>query len=486
MSVRKSIIVGAGEAGRIVVREMTKRGKRPELAGFVDDNPELQKGKVEGLEVLGRKEDLSRLIEKYNCSDIIVAMPSVKLAPLQPLITELVSHFPHLNVYIIPSTERFFDRTPITPSLTDFHFADLLDREEYTVDPDIITERFAGKRILITGAGGSIGSELCLQLMKFDIDSLVALGRGEHSIYQLSKNLEQYRSLMDNPPAVEYRIANVAEPSLLKRLFLEIRPQVVIHAAAHKHVPLMEENAAEALFNNGGGTLNLLELSVEYGVEDFVLISTDKAVRPSSVMGATKRITELFTGIFHRDRGLRTTIVRFGNVLGSRGSVIPLFNQQIKKGGPVTVTHRDVTRFFMTIPEAVLLVLNATALSTGGGIFALDMGKQYNIADIARQLIALHGYSEEEIPIVYTGLRPGEKMYEELFFRDDGFHRTENSHIYFQEMLHNIPPSSMVLTMKEVLSSLAVMTDEEVIDFIREMVPEFISMKNDDPQRLIS
>jgi FlaA1/EpsC-like NDP-sugar epimerase len=295
----------------------------------------------------------------------------------------------------------------------------------------MIKQEFLDKTILVTGAGGSIGSEICRQLLKFRVKRIVMVGRGEYSIYNLIKSISESCKFLEYHPEVVYRIADVKDKRLMEKIFNEYHPQIVFHAAAHKHVPLMEYNEIEALQNNVFGTYNVIDISNQYGVSRLVLISTDKAVRPVNILGASKRLAELVALQYYRKHGLNVSIVRFGNVVGSRGSVIPLFQEQIEKGGPVTVTDPDVTRYFMSIPEASLLVINASAISKGGEIFVLDMGKQYRILDIAKNLIELYGLRVGvDIDIVFTGLRPGEKLYEELHYSDENLHATENNKIY--------------------------------------------------------
>lgn len=470
------LIVGAGEAGAALVHDLRQRGLGNGIVAFADDDASKIGSSVSGVPVKGSTADIAGICAGLNITDVIIAIPSARTSLINTVTSAVLSHNRGINILFVPSAERFFDTVPIYPSLHEFSYPDLLGREEFSIDLDIMGRFFAGRRVLITGAGGSIGSEICRQLLKFSVGEIIAVGRGENSIYNLMKDMDEYRRLMrDRMPATCYRITDVRDRRMLERLFMEERPDIVFHAAAHKHVPLMEWNECEAVQNNILGTDNVLSLSAEYGVEKFILVSTDKAVRPTNVMGATKRMCELVTSYYHREKGLNTAAVRFGNVLGSRGSVIPLFMEQIEKGGPVTVTHPDVTRFFMSIPEASLLVINSAAISGGGEIFVLDMGEQYKIDDIARRMIELYGFTPgRDIKIEYTGLRPGEKMYEELFYNRDAMSKTGNDSIF---ILHNdnrlLTPVDYAEIMDTVRNRVYSMNGDDVRNFIRRYVPEF-------------
>ena len=428
---KRILVVGAGEAGRIILSEYRKKGIEKSIIGFVDDD--ISKiGKIfNGKSIFASTGEIPATIRKHSINEIIIAMPSVNSENINRIVTLIKNENQMIPIKTIPPLMELVDEENLTVSLRNITIADLIGREEFSVDSDIIKNKFSGKTILITGAGGSIGSEICKQLLKFDVKKIICVGRGEFSIYSLVKTLSNYLEYRDVKPELVYRIIDIKDKNLLNKTFQEHSPQVVFHAAAHKHVPMMEFNEIEAIQNNVMGTWNVLDLSSIHGVEEFVLVSTDKAVNPTNIMGATKRLAELITGYFSRYRGLKTAIVRFGNVLGSRGSVIPLFKEQIEKGGPVTVTHPDITRYFMSIPEASLLVINAAAYSRGGELFVLDMGKQYRILDIVKRLIELYGYRpDEDIKIQFTGLRPGEKMYEELFYDRDTMTKTENEKIF--------------------------------------------------------
>ncbi|HOO71605.1 MAG TPA: nucleoside-diphosphate sugar epimerase/dehydratase [Spirochaetota bacterium] len=430
-SSRKILVVGAGEAGRLIVSEFYNRKLGPAVAAFADDDSKKIGKIINGKIVLGPLDRLPELVRDYVVNEIIVAMPSVAAARTSEIIGKIKKNHPDMTVKTLPPITRIFDNLPLIPDLMDSSLSSLLEREEFELDLASIQEVFAGKCILITGAGGSIGSELCKQALKFGIKKLVAVGKGEHSIYTLVRSLNEYAGFFGEQAELVFRVADVRDRAMMNKIFSEEKPDIVFHAAAHKHVPLMEYNESEALRNNVCGTRTLLDLCVSHAVGKFVLVSTDKAVNPGSIMGASKRVAELTASLYHREHNVHTAVVRFGNVLGSRGSVVPLFLDQISHGGPVTVTHPDMTRFFMSIPEAALLVINAAALSSGGETFVLDMGAPYNIARMAEKLIRMHGLEPgREIMIEYTGLRPGEKLHEELFYSSDDLAETGNKKIH--------------------------------------------------------
>ena len=469
------LIVGAGEAGLALLEDMRKRELAGSVLAFVDDSEQKIGATAAGIPVRGPSASIGRICNELKVTDVIIAVPSAKPQFINRLIREITGAGDYINIYFVPSAEKFFDSVPIFPSVREFSYSDVLERNEFTIDLEIMERYFSGKTVLVTGAGGSIGSEICRQLLKFRVKKIVAVGRGENSIYHLMKSMDEYTALMEKVPLLVYRIIDVKDYRLMDRLFSEEKPDIVFHAAAHKHVPLMEFNPCEALQNNVLGTDNLLKLSAAHGVSGFVLVSTDKAVRPSSVMGATKRVCELITGYYARTAGLCAAIVRFGNVLGSRGSVIPLFMEQIEKGGPVTVTHPEVTRYFMSIPEASLLVINSAAISRGGEIFVLNMGEPCRISDVAKRLIELHGKRPDiDIRIEYTGLRPGEKMYEELFYSEDSMIKTGNDSILLMPGDgHHLRADQYARLIHSIRESLPAMDDSEVREFIKGFVPEY-------------
>jgi len=424
--------------------------------------------------ILCTLEGMGRVMRRHEISEAIVAMPSAGKKAIDRAVSILRRENPDIVIKTLPVFTKIFERS-LSPDLREVGIADLLGREEFAVDAAAMQERFAGKTVLVTGAGGSIGSELCRQLLKFRVARLVAVGRGEFSIYSLAKSLEEEMYYLESGAEIVYRIADVKDRRLLDGIFERYRPEIVIHAAAHKHVPLMEFNEAEALQNNVGGSLNVFDAAHRYGAAECVMVSTDKAVRPVNVMGASKRIAELVAMYYFMEKGLRTSIVRFGNVIGSRGSVIPLFREQILRGGPVTVTHPEVTRYFMSIPEASILVLNAAAYASGGDVFALDMGRQHRVADVAQSLIRLFGYLPgRDIRVEYTGLRPGEKLYEELFYDPARLSRTENAKIFrLNAPAEGYDRKALEVFIAETIPSIHALDARGIRGAIRTVVPEY-------------
>ncbi|OIJ11257.1 hypothetical protein BKP37_16575 [Anaerobacillus alkalilacustris] len=411
---KPTLIIGAGAAGTMVARQLLQNHDA-ELCpvAFIDDDPLKQRLEVLGIPVLGTVDDIETVVKENSIENIIIAIPSLTKKELNEIFQECSKT--NARTKILPMLEDLMVGKVSVNSFRDVEVEDLLGREPVELDTDKIGKKLTGKTILVTGAGGSIGSEVCRQVCKFNPETIILLGHGENSIYAIELELKkQYPDIN-----VETEIADVQDREKMFSIMKKYTPHVVYHAAAHKHVPLMERNPEEAVKNNVIGTKNTAEAASEANVGAFVMISTDKAVNPTSVMGATKRMAEMV--IQHMDivSDTKFVAVRFGNVLGSRGSVIPLFKKQIQEGGPVTVTHPDMVRYFMTIPEASRLVLQAGALAKGGEIFVLDMGEPVKIVDLAKNLIKLSGYTKEEMPIVFTGMRPGEKMFEELLGADE-------------------------------------------------------------------
>lgn len=424
--VRRVLIAGAGQAGDQVVRELLAN---PSLGlypvGFVDDDPAKQRLRIHGVEVLGPLRDIPALVTSRQVQQVLIAIPSAPPETIRSIV-ELCREA-RVEPRILPGLSALVSGKVEVQRFRKVQLEDLLRREPIQTDTTQIQTLLRGKRVLVTGAGGSIGSELCRQIARCAPECLILLGHGENSIFNIYTELHR-----DFPDLSLVKvIADIRDRERLQRTFDRHHPEIVFHAAAHKHVPLMEENPEEAVTNNVLGTQNLLELAERNGVTHFVMISTDKAVKPTSVMGATKRVAELLVQQTARRTGRCFVAVRFGNVLGSRGSVVPLFQEQIARGGPVTVTHPEITRFFMTIPEAVQLVLQAAALGKGGEIFVLDMGQPVRVLDLARDLIRLAGLQEgRDIQIQFTGLRPGEKLYEELFLPGETYHPTAHQKIF--------------------------------------------------------
>jgi FlaA1/EpsC-like NDP-sugar epimerase len=422
VNARRVMIVGAGDAGALVAREMQKNAQsRLKPVCFVDDDPEKQKYGVHGIKVAGALKDLPRLAEAYHVDEVIIAIPSAP-GRIIHTVTDLC-RIKGLPFRIIPSLNELISGKVSVNRLREVEITDLLRREPAHTDDKLVGSSLQGKRVLISGAGGSIGRELCRQAAGWNPVQMILLGHGENSIFEVLTELHQdYPELLIQPI-----IADVRDRPRLVRIFAEYRPEVVFHAAAHKHVTLMEDNVPEAITNNVLGTRNMVECALAASVERMVMISTDKAVRPTSVMGASKRMAEMIVLDTAARSGKPFSVVRFGNVLGSRGSVIPLFKRQIANGGPVTLRHPDMRRYFMTIPEAVHLVLQAFAMGQGGEVFVLNMGEQVRIHDLAEDLIRLSGLEPgRDIEIVYTGAHPGEKLSEALW--DDDARLTDTAH----------------------------------------------------------
>ena len=408
---KPTLIVGAGAAGTLLVRQMLMHPKmRMMPVAFVDDDPEKQRKDIYGVRILGTTKDIEKIVQHMGITKVVIAMPSLPNKKLNEVYD--IARKTGAECVILPNIDEVMSGNLHVQQLRNVEIEDLLGRDPVELDQTLIEKQLRGKRILVTGAGGSIGSEICRQVSSFRPKELIILGHGENSIYQLNMELlGKYAEHFRITPV----IADVQDRKRIFEVMEKYRPDVVYHAAAHKHVPLMEINPREAVKNNILGTRNVAEAANHAKVKTFVMISTDKAVNPPNIMGATKRLCEMIVqDMATKSDSTKYVAVRFGNVLGSRGSVIPLFKEQIAKGGPITVTHPDIVRYFMTIPEAAQLVIQAGSLARGGEIFVLDMGKPVRIVDLAKNLIRLSGYSEDDIEIKFTGLRPGEKMYEEL------------------------------------------------------------------------
>ena len=421
---RRALVFGAGDAGEMMVREMLRSQRMDyEPLGFVDDDPSKRGQSIHGVLVLGGRDDVPDLVQQLQIQEILIAMPSARGKTVRELV-QICRNTP-ANLKILPDLNKIVDGEVHLSDLRSVSVEDLLGREAAQLDLNLISSYLRGKRILVTGAGGSIGSELCRQILKFAPAEIQLMGRGENSIYEIHRELSRHARFT----RLVQVIGDVINKKKLEGVFAMYRPQIVFHAGADKHVPLMELNPDEAVFNNIVGTRNVLEVANAYRAERVVCISTDKAVNPTSVMGCCKRVAELLV----RSRLYPDTVavaVRFGNVLGSRGSVIPHFQTQIRDGGPLTVTHRDIKRYFMTIPEASGLVIQAGAMGKGREIFVLDMGEPVKIWDLATNMVRLAGLEPgRDIDIVETGLRPGEKMNEELFMETETHEPTGHAKI---------------------------------------------------------
>lgn len=471
------IVIGAGKQGASVVEEMqrnTRLGLSP--IAFIDDDPHIKNFSIRGIPVVGGRDVLKDAIKKLSIQKVIIALPN---AP-GPLIRGIIDQCLSLGVQAmtIPSMSELLNEDTVLRNIREVQIEDLLRRTPVETDFNSVASFIKGKRVLITGAGGSIGSELCRQIIKCKPSEILLLGHGENSVFEIEQELNRRLALSGNGSAsltkIKAIVVDIRFKDRIRNFFDEFKPEVVYHAAAHKHVPMMEGNPPEAVSNNILGTKNLVDISIETGVKHFVYVSTDKAVNPTSVMGATKRVAEMIVINAARENNLHYVAVRFGNVLGSRGSVIFTFKQQIASGGPVTVTHPDITRYFMTIPEAVQLVLQASVLGDGGEIFILDMGDQIKVIDMARDMIKLSGYDEgKDINIIFTGLRPGEKLFEELIVPGEEYGNTTHKKILIAknagtDFLVDLEPK-----LNELFSYLSLRDKHNIIMILKSIVPEY-------------
>lgn len=461
----KVLVIGAGDAGAMLAREIERyhSGKR-KIIGFIDDDRDKQGKTMFGIRVLGSRYDIEQVVADTDANEIIIAMPSVKGKEIKEIID--VCKNTNCKLTILPGVYEIIEGTVSVNQLRPVEVEDLLGRDPVKLDTKNVSAYITGKVVLITGAGGSIGSEICRQVAKMQPKKMLLLGKGENSIYEISQELSiEYPQIRKVPI-----IADVRDEERINGIMDYFHPHVVFHAAAHKHVPLMEYQPMEAVRNNVLGTKVVAEAASKNGVETFVMISTDKAVNPTSVMGCTKRVAEMFVQSMNSISETRFAAVRFGNVLGSRGSVIPLFKKQIAKGGLVTVTHPDMKRYFMTIPEASQLVLQAGAMAEGGEVFVLDMGEPVKIYDLARDMITLSGMIPEvDIEIKFTGLRPGEKLFEELLSAEDGTEATQHKKI-FTAMIKCVDKTKLDFQIRRLLEQT---TGDNVVEVLKETVPTY-------------
>ena len=422
---RYIMVVGAGSAASILIKDFEKPGTHAKIVCAIDDNKNKTNKTLSGVPIVGGREDIPWNVKTYGITEIIIAMPSALPKDIREIIE--ICQKTGLPIRILPSVTKSLT-TSVAQELRPVSYEDFLGRDPISVDQSGIFDFLHGKVVLVTGGGGSIGSELCRQIVMCDPKKLIIFDIYENNAYDLEMELERHYPAIN----IETLIGSVRDYDRLEQVFIKYKPSIIFHAAAHKHVPLMENSPNEAIKNNCLGTLNVARLADKYEAENFVLISTDKAVRPTNIMGATKRLCEIITQVYaKKSEKTRYAAVRFGNVLGSNGSVIPLFLKQIDEGGPVTVTHKEVRRFFMTIPEAVSLVLQASLYAKGGEIFVLDMGKPIRIYELAENIIRSKGYvPHDDIKIEIIGLRPGEKLYEEVLMDEEGLERTANDKIY--------------------------------------------------------
>ena len=471
--VRRVLIVGAGDAGAIISQEMRRH---PELLQkpvvFVDKDSYKIGGKLNGIPIMGDDKKIPEIVRRERINDIIIALPHAKPSTLNKIYADCSNL--GCRIRILPSMTQIIDESVVMQKVKDVDIEDLLGREMVRLDTQAISAYISGKRVMVTGAGGSIGSELCRQIALFKPTELIVLDNYENNLFDL---LIEFKRTFPDVLCIPV-IANIREARRINEIFEKFKPQIVFHAAAHKHVPLMEWHPEEAIKNNILGTWNIIHAADKNQADRFVLISSDKAVNPTNVMGATKRVAEMMIQALNARSKTEYVAVRFGNVLGSNGSVIPIFRRQIASGGPVTVTHPDMTRYFMTIPEAAQLVIQAGAYAKGGEIFILDMGQPVKILDLAENMIRLSGFEPyEDIGIEFVGMRPGEKLFEELLLSEEGIVKTINEKIYVAKPLFK----DYDLLNKEINHILScckgeasgVWDDNAIHDFLKRMVPTY-------------
>ncbi len=464
---RKVLIIGAGDAGALVVKELQKN---PQLnltaVGFLDDNPAKQKQQIYGIPVIGTLTDMGRVLERHPVDEVIIAIPSAGGKVIRTVAD--ICRLKGIPFRTMPGIYELIGGKVNINRLREVDISDLLRRQPAHMQEEKVGSTISGRMVLVTGAGGSIGRELCRQIARWSPSGLILLGHGENSIFETLLELqESYPNLLTFPI-----IADIRDLPRLMGVFSRFKPDVVFHAAAHKHVPLMEVNVAEAVSNNVMGTMNVVKASEAHHVKRLVMISTDKAIRPVNIMGATKRLAEMIVLDSAQRTGSAYSVVRFGNVLGSRGSVVPLFKRQIALGGPITITHPDMKRYFMTIPEAVYLVLQAASMGNGGETFVLNMGQQIRIQDLAEDLIRLSGLEpNKDIEIIYTGIRPGEKLSEDLWEEGNMFQPTVHPDIYMFDDPTNITGAELATKVNQILSLSVEGDTSGIINLVDEVIP---------------
>lgn len=471
---KRTLIIGAGEAANSLIREINQNPNSIyEVVGTVDDDDAKQKQKIVGVPVLGTIAELAEVVERAKVEKIILAIPSLAETKRQAIIQEVKQLDVQLKV--LPRLDQMLNAKADLKQVRDVQLEELLGREMIQLDNDHLSAFIQGETVLVSGAGGSIGSELCRQIAKYEPKQLIMVDIYENSLYEIQNELKRTYPNLQHVAL----IGSIRDFKRLHNVFDTYRPTLVFHAAAHKHVPLMETSPKEAIKNNVFGTLNMARCADQYGVKRFVMISTDKAVNPTNVMGATKRACEMIVQSINKESKTEFASVRFGNVLGSNGSVIPLFKKQIAAGGPVTLTHQDITRYFMLIPEAVQLVLQAGSTAKGGEIFVLDMGEPVRIHDLAEDLIQLSGLRPgKDIDIQVTGLRPGEKLYEELLMDEEGLQATSNNKIFVGKAIFD-DFDVLVSHLEELKQTLKVGSNHDVKDKLKAIVPTFVEADYD-------
>lgn len=473
------MLVGAGDAGASIIREIrTSRASNETVVVVVDDDYNKKGSSINGVKIAGGRKDIRMLARRYNVDEIIIAIPSASRKKIQEIVNEC--NKTKCKVKILPALIDLINEKVSVSKLRDVDIEDLLGREPVKLNIKGISEYLEGRIVLVTGGGGSIGSELSRQIAKYKPRRLILLDIYENTVFELTSELRQKFPNLE----LESVIASITDEVRIDEVFKKYKPHVVFHAAAHKHVPLMEDNPKEAIVNNVLGTKILVDKADEYAIQKFIMISTDKAVNPTNVMGATKRLGEMIVQNKNKTSPTAFAAVRFGNVLGSNGSVIPIFRKQIEQGGPVTVTEKNITRYFMTIPEASQLVIQAGVLTGSGDLFILDMGEPVRILDLAENVIRLSGYTPyEDIDIVITQLRPGEKLHEELMHQDEMDNKTDHEKIYIGKTSRLSEKMSEALTSTEhsldkiIHEEVTYMTDEETREWLHEYLPSYIEEK---------
>lgn len=468
------MVIGAGEAGNMIIKEIIASDfLHKNIRCVIDDSNEKVGSYLQGIRIVGNRDSIEKNVEKYNITEIIVAIPSAPSKEISKIVN--ICQKTGCAIKILPGICEIVNEETHLGQLRDIQVEDLLGRDPINVNLDSIMGYVTGRTVMVTGGGGSIGSELCRQLAEHGVGKLVIVDIYENNAYNIQQELLYSHPELD----LVVLIASVRNTLRMKKIFETYKPEIVYHAAAHKHVPLMEVSPNEAIKNNVFGTLKTVKAADAAGVEKFVLISTDKAVNPTNIMGATKRICEMIVQTYNKRSKTEFVAVRFGNVLGSNGSVIPLFKRQIEQGGPVTVTHPDIIRYFMTIPEAVSLVLQAGAYAKGGEIFVLDMGEPVKILDLAENLIRMSGYIPyQDIDIKFTGLRPGEKLYEELLMDEEGLQDTENKLIHIGKPI-KLDEEKLLKTLDEMYEVCINEPDEsKVREMVKSIVPTYKPKKD--------
>ncbi len=469
---KRLMVVGGGDAGAMIIKELLNhRELKSRPVAIIDDDVKKEGKRIYGVPVVGQREDIIGIVRKMKVDEIVIAIPSANKKQIKAVVEECKQT--KAKIKILPGMYELIDGSVTMKSVRDVEIKDILGRDEVSLDASAISSYLEDKVVMVTGGGGSIGSELCRQIIGFKPKTLVVLDIYENNAFELQNELLKHNPQLN----LIVKIASVRDRKMIREIVSEMEPDVIFHAAAHKHVPLMEANPKAAIKNNVFGTLNLAQAAHEFGVNRFVLISTDKAVNPTNIMGASKRLCEMIVQSLNPDSKTEFVAVRFGNVLGSNGSVIPTFKRQISEGGPVTVTHNEITRYFMTIPEASQLVLQAGAMAKGGEIFILDMGEPVKILNLAEDLIRLSGYEPyDDIPIVFSGLRPGEKLYEELLLSEEGMSTTPHEKIFVGKP-SDLSYEELLIQLETLRATLPNMSLEQVKGTVSELVPTYTLQK---------